>query len=160
VRRGGGRKIEDEIWDGAAIRYRSPSPIPPSQPLKDRQHELAALFKKLGQAQQVALSFLAEHHMHKLARDPQIHADCPEFLQVQRDLAKYERKALQRLENEYKLRVESLERVYEGVKNEKETRYQVCWVQFSPPSAVANDLHRPSLERSRMRCCMLPKAAT
>jgi hypothetical protein len=130
MRRGGGRKIEDEIWDGAAIRYRSPSPIPLSQPLKERQHELAALFKKVGQAQQVALSFLAEHHMHKLARDPNIHEDTPEFLQVQRDLAEYERRVIQRLENEYKFQVESLQRVYEGVKNEKETRYQVCLVTF------------------------------
>lgn len=72
------------------------------------------LFKKVGQAQHIALSFMADQTMHKLARDKNAHKDCPEFEQVQRDLDEYERKAIERVNNEYKANTELETRKYEA----------------------------------------------
>ncbi|KAJ5095092.1 hypothetical protein N7532_007383 [Penicillium argentinense] len=109
----GGKRIEDEIWD-SECRRRTPSPIPDTQPIKSRQEELAMLFKKVGNAQQVALNVLADHTMTKLMRDKNAHKDCPEFAQVQRELAEYQTKALTRFRDEYDLKVDSENRVYAG----------------------------------------------
>ncbi|KAJ5743705.1 hypothetical protein N7533_008575 [Penicillium manginii] len=117
----GGKRIEDEIWDSDS-RRRSPSPIPQTKPIKDRQEELALLFKKVGQAQQVALSVLADHSMAKIAREKGAHMECPEFGLVQRELAEYERKALTRFRDDYDLKVEAENKVYAGEIHLIETR--------------------------------------
>jgi hypothetical protein len=111
--RRGGKRIEDEIWDSES-RRRTPSPVPATQPLKDRAEELAALFKKVGQAQQLALSVLAERSMQTIARDKNAHLDCPEYDQVMRDLADKQRRALTSYRNQYDLKVDSAEKVYQG----------------------------------------------
>jgi hypothetical protein len=123
--RRGGKRIEDEIWDSDS-RRRTPSPIPETQPIKDRAEELVALFKKVGQAQQLALSVLAEHSMQRLARDKNAHKDCPEYDQVLRDLAEHERKALTKCRDQYDQKVESAERVYAGNVLIVEQRTKVC----------------------------------
>ncbi|KAJ5466707.1 hypothetical protein N7539_009436 [Penicillium diatomitis] len=83
-------------------------------PIKDRAEELAALFKKVGQAQQLALNVLAERSMQKLARDKNVHKDCVEHDQVMRDLAGLERKAMTRCRNLYDLQVAQTKRVLAG----------------------------------------------
>ncbi|KAJ5334320.1 uncharacterized protein N7506_008103 [Penicillium brevicompactum] len=98
-----GKKIEDEIWDSENWRGRTPSPTPESQRTKDRQEELSALFKKVGQAQQIALSVVADHNMHRLARDKNSYKECPEFAQVQQELDEHERKAIKKLDAQHKL---------------------------------------------------------
>lgn len=123
--RRGGKRIEDEIWDSDS-RRRTPSPIPETQPIKDRAEELVALFKKVGQAQQLALSVLAEHSMQRLARDKNAYKDCPEYDQVLRDLAEHERKALTKCRDQYDLKVESAERLYAGNVLIVEQRAKVC----------------------------------
>ena len=67
---------------------------------------MSALFKKVGQAQHIALSFMAEQTIHKLSRDKNAHKECLEFEQVQRDLDEYERKAIEKLNKEYKANTE------------------------------------------------------
>ncbi|KAI2788268.1 hypothetical protein POX_e06281 [Penicillium oxalicum] len=111
--RRGGKRIEDEIWD-SEVRRRTPSPIAATQPIKDRADELAALFKKVGQAQQLALNALAERSMQKLARDKNAHKDCIEHDRVLRDLADHERRAMTRCRNLYDLKVASTKRVLAG----------------------------------------------
>ncbi|KAJ5443537.1 uncharacterized protein N7458_007409 [Penicillium daleae] len=111
--RRGGKRIEDEIWDSES-RRRTPSPVRATQPIKDRAEELAALFKKVGQAQQLALSVLADHSMQKIARDKNAHKESPEYDQILRELGEYERKALTRCRDQYDLKVESAEKVYAG----------------------------------------------
>jgi hypothetical protein len=123
--RRGGKRIEDEIWDSES-RRRTPSPVPATQPLKDRAEELAALFKKVGQAQQLALSVLAERSMQTIARDKNAHLDCPEYDQVMRDLAEEQRRALTRYRDQYDLKVESAEKVYQGNLFIIEQRTKVC----------------------------------
>lgn len=124
--RRGGKRIEDEIWDSES-RRRTPSPVPATQPLKNRAEELAALFKKVGQAQQLALSVLAERSMQTIARDKNAHLDCPEFDQVMRDLVEQQRRALTRYRDQYDLKVESAEKVYQGNLFIIERRTEVCY---------------------------------
>ncbi|KAJ5248456.1 hypothetical protein N7524_012416 [Penicillium chrysogenum] len=110
-----GKKIEDEIWDVAENwRGPTPEPTPESMPTKTRQEELSALFKKVGQAQSIALSVMADQTMHKLAREKNAHKECPEFEQVQRDLDEYERKAIEKLNAEYNATADKESRVYEA----------------------------------------------
>jgi hypothetical protein len=123
--RRGGKRIEDEIWDSES-RRRTPSPVRATQPIKDRAEELAALFKKVGQAQQLALSVLADHSMQKIARDKNAHKESPEYDQILRELGEYERKALTRCRDQYDLKVESAEKVYAGNVLIVEQRTQVC----------------------------------
>jgi hypothetical protein len=75
---------------------------------------MATLFKKIGQAQHIALGFMSEQSMHKLAREKNAHKDCPEFAQVQQDLAEYQRKALDRLTADHKWRMGLLREKLEG----------------------------------------------
>jgi hypothetical protein len=123
--RRGGKRIEDEIWDSES-RRRTPSPVRATQPIKDRAEELAALFKKVGQAQQLALSVLAERSMQTIARDKNAHMDCPEYDQVMRDLGDNQRKALTRYRDQYDLKVGSAEMVCAGNLFIVEQRAKVC----------------------------------
>jgi hypothetical protein len=52
--------------------------------------------------------------MTKIARDKLAHQDCPEFVQIQKELAEYERKALNRFREDYDFKVDSAEKVYVG----------------------------------------------
>lgn len=72
------------------------------------------MFKKVGQAQQLALSVLADHNKQKLSRDPHAHKDCPEYWQVKKELAERERKVLRRIKAQHDLKVQSATRVHEG----------------------------------------------
>ena len=105
-----GISIEDEIWDNES-RRRSPSPVSLTQPIKDRQEELAALFKKVGQAQQLALGVLAGHSMTKIVYDKLAHRDYHDFVLMEKELAKCERKALNWHRDLYDLKVKTAEKV-------------------------------------------------
>jgi hypothetical protein len=63
--------------------------------------------------------------MAKIAREKNAHKECPEFGQVQRDLAEYERKALTRFRDDYDLKVEAENKVYAGEIHLIETRANV-----------------------------------
>jgi hypothetical protein len=80
----------------------------------------------VGQAQQLALSVLADHSMQKIARDKNAHKESPEYDQILRELGEYERKALTRCRDQYDLKVESAEKVYAGNVLIVEQRTQVC----------------------------------
>ena len=57
--------------------------------------------------QQLILSVLVDHSMHKLARNKNSHKNCPECLQLRQDPAAYEIEALDLLGTEYGLKGDS-----------------------------------------------------
>ncbi|KAJ5722838.1 hypothetical protein N7488_000873 [Penicillium malachiteum] len=111
--RRGGKKVEDEIWE-VETKRRSPSPVPETKKIKERQDKLAFLFKKVGAAQQLALGAMADQNMANLAKDKHAHEDCPEWAAVKAELDEELRKHLVVLSHTYNLKTEAENRVYEG----------------------------------------------
>ncbi|KAJ6021588.1 hypothetical protein N7540_007092 [Penicillium herquei] len=111
--RRGGKKVEDEIWEADSKR-RSPSPVPQTKQIKERQDKLAFLFKKVGSAQQLALGAMADQNMSNLAKDKHAHEDCPEWAAVKSELDEELGKHLATLGAKYKLKTETEERLYQA----------------------------------------------
>jgi hypothetical protein len=70
--------------------------------------------------------------MQKIAKDKNAHKDCPEWPQVQMELAEFERKAMKRLKADYDLNVKALERVYQGEIHAVEHRTKVIPLTLPP----------------------------
>ena len=68
---------------------------------------------------------LADQNMTKIARDKNAHKDCPEWIQVQKELAEHERKALNKFHEDYLLKVKHSEHARDGEVFVVEQRFQV-----------------------------------
>jgi ABC-type Na+ transport system ATPase subunit NatA len=104
---------------------RSPSPVPASQKLLDRQKELKQSWKRLAATQRLVLNAIAGRTQTRLTRDKTAHRKAEEFEEVQEGLQAALEKKLESLGNEYRLRVEMAQRILEGQQQIIKDRFEV-----------------------------------
>lgn len=123
--RGGGKTGKRGDDDSDFEQERSPSPVPASQKLLDRQKELKQSWKRLAATQRLVLNAIAGRTQTRLTRDKTAHRKAEEFEEVQEGLQAALEKRLESLGNEYRLRVEMAQRILEGQQQITKDRFEV-----------------------------------
>ncbi|CRG88580.1 hypothetical protein PISL3812_05611 [Talaromyces islandicus] len=122
--RGGGKPGKRGDDDSDFEQERSPSPVPASQRLLDRQKELKQSWKRLAATQRLLLNAIAGRTQNRLVRDKTAHRKVEEFEEVQEELQAALEKRLEHLGNEYRLRLEMENRVLEAQQTIIRDRYE------------------------------------
>lgn len=123
--RGGGKAGKRGDDDSDFEQERSPSPVPASQRLLDRQKELKQSWKRLAASQRLVLNAIAGRTQNRLMRDKTAHRKADEFEEVQAGLQAELEKRLENLGNEYRLRVETEQRILEAQQVIIKDRFEV-----------------------------------